>query len=116
MVLNNHPHLVHCCKYGIEADLKMIHVLYEPHAFPCWRNAYAAHTFERWRHQSRNDPLFPAVEINEINVRDYDNALGQMSRSVLFGTSDFVGRDVPILSTAELISRKDRGEDLTHVS
>ncbi|KAH9366738.1 hypothetical protein HPB48_008672 [Haemaphysalis longicornis] len=116
MVLRNHSHLAHCMTYGIECGLDMLSVLYAPHAYAYWRNAYAIHTLERYREEASYDPLPPSVEFNETNIRDLNNAFGEMSRSVLFGTSDFVPPDVPILSVAELTARKGRGEDLTYVS
>ncbi|XP_077548350.1 uncharacterized protein LOC144161579 [Haemaphysalis longicornis] len=116
MVLRNHSHLAHCMTYGIECGLDMLSVLYAPHASAYWRNAYAIHTLERYREEASYDPLPPSVEFNETNIRDLNNAFGEMSRSVLFGKSDFVPPDVPILSVAELTARKGRGEDLTYVS
>ncbi|KAH9382033.1 hypothetical protein HPB48_017249 [Haemaphysalis longicornis] len=115
MVRKNHSHLLHCLPYGLEGGGDMYSVLYAPHAYADWRNAYAIHTVERWRSDVLYDPLPPSVEFSETNIRDLNNAFGEMSRSVLFGTSDFVLPDVPILSVAELTARKDRGEDLTHV-
>ncbi|XP_077531681.1 uncharacterized protein LOC144144191 [Haemaphysalis longicornis] len=116
MVVENHPHLVHCMSSGLECGVDMIAALHDPHAYASWRSAYAVHTLDRWRRESLYDPLPPSSEIDEANVRHLDNALGQMSRSVLFGTSDFVPPDAPILSVAELVARKDRGEDLTYVN
>ncbi|XP_077541179.1 uncharacterized protein LOC144153406 [Haemaphysalis longicornis] len=116
MVRKNHSHLLHCLPYGLEGGGDMYSVLYAPHAYADWRNAYAIHTVERWRSDVLYDPLPPSVEFSETNIRDLNNAFGEMSRSVLFGTSEFVLPDVPILSVAELTARKDRGEDLTHAS
>ncbi|KAH9367228.1 hypothetical protein HPB48_022074 [Haemaphysalis longicornis] len=115
MVLRSHSHLVHCMPYRLECGDDMLLVLYAPHAYADWRNAYAIHTLDKWRERASYDPLPALVEFNETNIRDLDNAFGQMSRSVLFGTSDLVPPDVPILSVAELTARKDRGEDLTYV-
>ncbi|XP_049512876.1 uncharacterized protein LOC125940581 [Dermacentor silvarum] len=111
-ILEPRPHLVHRMYYGLETELDMLDVLYEPHAYPYWRNAFAIHFLSHYRMQSPYDPLH-AAPLNESNIRDYDNAFGQMARSVLFGTSDFVSPDAPVLSVAELAARKDRGEDLT---
>ncbi|XP_075526410.1 uncharacterized protein LOC142558138 [Dermacentor variabilis] len=111
-VLTTHPHLVHRMQYGIEGGLDMLGVLYEPHAYPYWRNAFTIHLYTFHRGESPHDPLHAAT-FNETNIRDLDNAFGQMARSVLFGTSAFVPPEAPILSVAELAARKDRGEDLT---
>ncbi|XP_050031413.2 uncharacterized protein [Dermacentor andersoni] len=111
-VLTTHPHLVHRMQYGIEGGLDMLGVLYEPHAYPYWRNAFTIHLYTFHRGESPYDPLHAAT-FNETNIRDLDNAFGQMARSVLFGTSAFVPLDAPVLSVAELAARKDRGEDLT---
>ncbi|KAL1468679.1 hypothetical protein MTO96_041323, partial [Rhipicephalus appendiculatus] len=75
--------------------------IYRPHFFPDWRNTYALHTLANRRESVPEDPLF-GVPLNETNIRDYDPAIGQMTRSVLFGTSDFVGQEAPVLSVAEL--------------
>ncbi|XP_077560862.1 uncharacterized protein LOC144175695 [Haemaphysalis longicornis] len=116
MVRRNHSHLVRCLPNGLEGDGHMWSVLYAPHAYADWRNMYAIHTIEKWRDSASYDPLPPYVGFSETNIRDLNNAFGELSRSVLFGTSDFVPPDVPILSVAELAAKKDRGEDLTHVS
>ncbi|KAL1469611.1 hypothetical protein MTO96_024906 [Rhipicephalus appendiculatus] len=109
-----HTHLVNRVHYGLETQLDMLGVLYEPHAYPYWRNIYAVHllAFHRW--ESPYDPLHNA-DLNETNIRDLDNVVGQMARSVIFGTSDFVHPDAPVLSVAELAARKDRGENLTRM-
>ncbi|KAH6923780.1 hypothetical protein HPB50_006717 [Hyalomma asiaticum] len=65
--------------------------------------------------EAPSDPLYD-IPLNESNIRDYDTALGQMARSVLFGTSDFVAPDAPILSVGELAARVDRGENITKMS
>ncbi|XP_065305704.2 uncharacterized protein [Dermacentor albipictus] len=109
-----HPHLVHRMHYGLETGLDMLGALYEPHAYPYWRNAFAIHLLARFRRESPYDALH-AAPFNETNIRDVDNAFGEMARSVLFGTSAFVPPEAPILSVAELAARKDRGEDLTSV-
>ncbi|XP_049512877.1 uncharacterized protein LOC125940582 [Dermacentor silvarum] len=111
-ILEPRPHLVHRMYYGLETELDMLGALYEPHAYPYWRNTFAVHFLSHFRGESPHDPLH-AAPLNESNIRDYDNAFGQMARSVLFGTSDFVSPDAPVLSVAELAARKDRGEDLT---
>ncbi|KAH7939335.1 hypothetical protein HPB52_011166 [Rhipicephalus sanguineus] len=107
-----HTHLVNRVYYGLETQVDMLSVLYEPHAYPYWRNAFAVHTSTFHRVDLPYDALHNA-EFTETNVRDLDNAFGEMARSVLFGTSDFVSPDSPVLSVAELSARKDRGEDLT---
>ncbi|XP_070396496.1 uncharacterized protein [Dermacentor albipictus] len=109
-----HPHLVHRMHYGLETGEDMLDVLYEPHAYPYWRNAFAIHLLSRFRWYMPFDALHGAA-FNEANIRDVDNAFGEMARSVLFGTSAFVPPEAPILSVAELAARKDRGEDLTSV-
>ncbi|XP_075526744.1 uncharacterized protein LOC142558502 [Dermacentor variabilis] len=111
-LLERHPHLVHRLHYGLETGLDMLSVLYEPHAYPYWRNAFAMNLLSQNRGESQHDPL-RAAAFNETNIRDLDNAFGQMSRSVLFGTSAFVPPDAPVLSVADLAARKDRGEELT---
>ncbi|KAL1437683.1 hypothetical protein MTO96_048711 [Rhipicephalus appendiculatus] len=88
--------------------------IFRPHSFPDWRNTYALHTLINHRELVPEDPLFD-VQLNETNIRDYDTAMGQMARSVIFGTSDFVGQDAPVLSVAELAAMKDRGVDLTQM-
>lgn len=107
-----HTHLFNRVYYGLETQVDMLSVLYEPHAYPYWRNVFAVHTSVVHRFDLPYDALHNA-EITEINVRNLDNAFGEMARSVLFGTSDFVSPDSPVLSVAELSARKDRGEDLT---
>ncbi|XP_072140436.1 uncharacterized protein [Dermacentor andersoni] len=112
VLLQPHPHLVHAMYYGLETGMDMLSVLYEPHAYPYWRNAFAVHFLWRSREESPHDALH-AAPFNETNIRDVDNVFGQMARSVLFGTSAFVPPDAPILTVAELAARMDRGEDLT---
>ncbi|KAH7975482.1 hypothetical protein HPB52_002113 [Rhipicephalus sanguineus] len=113
-LVHPHPHLVNHVRYGLETEVDMLHTLYEPHAYPHWRSAYAVHTlyFHRW--ESKHDPLHNA-ELNETTIRDLDTAMGEMARSVIFGTSDFVPPDAPVLSVAALAARKDRGENLTRI-
>ncbi|KAH6919572.1 hypothetical protein HPB50_029442 [Hyalomma asiaticum] len=101
--------------HGLETEIDMAFVLYEPHACPHWRNLLAVHILVHHRSQTQSDPLYN-VALNESNIRDYDTALGQMARSVLFGTSDFLAPDAPILSVAELAARVDRGENITKMS
>ncbi|XP_065305706.2 uncharacterized protein [Dermacentor albipictus] len=112
VLLERHPHLVHRMHYGLETGLNMLGVLYEPHAYPHWRHAFAMHLLSQNRGETPHDPL-RAAPFNETNIRDLDNAFGQMARSVLFGTSAFVTPDAAVLSVAELAARKDRGENLT---
>ncbi|KAL1430194.1 hypothetical protein MTO96_015310 [Rhipicephalus appendiculatus] len=88
--------------------------IYRPHFYPDWRNTYALHTLANHREHVPEDPLLD-VPLNETNIRDYDTAMGQMVRSVLFGTSDFVGPEAPVLSVAELAAMKARGIDLTRM-
>ncbi|KAL1469612.1 hypothetical protein MTO96_024907 [Rhipicephalus appendiculatus] len=111
-LIEPHMHLVNRVYYGLESGMDMLGALYEPHAHPYWRNIHAVHllAFHRW--ESPHDPLRNA-DLNETNIRDLDNVMGQMARSVIFGTSDFVPPDAPVRSVAELAARKDRGEDLT---
>ncbi|KAL3191477.1 hypothetical protein MRX96_059850 [Rhipicephalus microplus] len=82
--------------------------------FSNWRNTYALHTWVNHREVVPEDPL-NSVELNETNIRNYDTAMGQMARSVIFGTSEFVGPQAPILSVSELAAMKDRGGDLTQI-
>ncbi|KAK8758941.1 hypothetical protein V5799_003428 [Amblyomma americanum] len=114
-LFHKHPHLANRVYYGLEINLDMLHMMYEPHSYPDWRDAYAMHTFIFHRGESPYDPLHNG-DFNQTNIRDLDNAIGQMTRSVLFGTSDFVGPDVPVLSVTELASRKNNGEDLTRMT
>ncbi|KAK8785867.1 hypothetical protein V5799_007768 [Amblyomma americanum] len=107
-------HLVNCMSYNLEAGLDMLGVVFEPHGYPNWRDAFAVHSYIYHRGESPYDAL-KNKEFSLTNVRDLDNAMGQMTRSVLFGTSDFVDPDTPVLSVTELAARKDRGEDLTKV-
>ncbi|XP_077496327.1 uncharacterized protein LOC144107191 [Amblyomma americanum] len=111
-LVDKHPHLLNRMYSSLEISLDMIAMLYEPHAYPNWRDAYAMHTYISFRKQSQHDPLHNR-DLDTATIRDLDNAMGQMARSVLFGTSDFVGPDVPVVSFEELAARKDRGEDLT---
>ncbi|KAH7975481.1 hypothetical protein HPB52_002112 [Rhipicephalus sanguineus] len=113
-LIEPHAHLVNRVKYGLETGMDMLGVLYEPHAYPYWRNAFAVHLLAFHRAESPHDPLRNA-DLNETNIRDLDNAMGQMARSVIFGTSDFVPPDAPVRSVAELVARKDRGENLAMV-
>ncbi|KAH8038114.1 hypothetical protein HPB51_022348 [Rhipicephalus microplus] len=88
--------------------------LYLPHFIPDWRNAYALHTLVNHRGYVPQDPLF-GVGLNETNIRDYDTAFGQMARSVLFGTSDFVDHEAAVLSVAQLATMKHHGIDSTQI-
>ncbi|KAH8029820.1 hypothetical protein HPB51_004855 [Rhipicephalus microplus] len=111
-LIEPHAHLINRERYGLETQMYMLGALYEPHAYPYWRNIRAVHLLAFHRGEAPLDPLQNA-ELNETNIRDLDNVMGQMARSVIFGTSDFVPPDAPVLSVAELAARKDRGEDLT---
>ncbi|XP_065283790.1 uncharacterized protein [Dermacentor albipictus] len=106
------PHLFHRMYHGLETY--MLPDIYLPHFIPYWRNAYAMHTLINHRHHVKEDPLY-GQELNETTIRDYDTALGQMVRSVLFGTSDFVAPDARVLNVTELAAMKDRGDDLTRM-
>ncbi|KAH6919570.1 hypothetical protein HPB50_029440 [Hyalomma asiaticum] len=101
--------------YGLETETDMLGIMYGPHSCPHWRNILAVHILVRHRIEAPSDPLYD-IPLNESNIRDYDTALGQMARSVLFGTSDFVAPDAPILSVAELAARVDRGQNITKMS
>ncbi|XP_037570577.2 uncharacterized protein LOC119452650 [Dermacentor silvarum] len=105
-------HLFHRMYHGLETY--MLPGVYLPHFIPDWRNAYAMHTLVNYRNDVKGDPLI-GQELNETNIRNYDTALGQMARSVLFGTSDFVAPDARLLNVTELAAMKDRGEDLTRM-
>ncbi|XP_075724418.1 uncharacterized protein LOC142767080 [Rhipicephalus microplus] len=105
------PHMFHHVDHGLHTHPFGI---YRPHYFPDWRNAYALHTIFNHRYIVPEDPL-NNVELNETTLRDYDTAMGEMARSVIFGTSDFVGPEAPVLSVAELAAMKDRGIDLTQM-
>ncbi|KAL3195741.1 hypothetical protein MRX96_045545 [Rhipicephalus microplus] len=111
-LIEPHAHLINRERYGLETQMYMLGALYEPHAYPYWRNIRAVHLLAFHRGEAPLDPLQNA-ELNETNIRDLDNVMGQMARSVIFGTSDFVPPDASVLSVAELAARKDRGEDLT---
>ncbi|XP_075560021.1 uncharacterized protein LOC142591603 [Dermacentor variabilis] len=106
------PHLFRRVYYGLETHMGP--AIYLPHSAPDWRYMYAAHTLVNHRGYDVGDPLF-GVRLNETNIRDYDTAMGQMARSVLFGTSDFVAPGAPVLNVTELAARTDRGEDLTRM-
>ncbi|XP_065311055.1 uncharacterized protein [Dermacentor albipictus] len=112
VLLQPHSHLVHRPHYGLESGLDKLGALYEPHGYPYWRNVFAIHLLWRSRWGLASDAAH-GVTLNETNIRDVDNAFGEMARSVLFGTSAFVPPEAPVLSVAELAARKDRGEDLT---
>ncbi|KAL3191466.1 hypothetical protein MRX96_059842 [Rhipicephalus microplus] len=105
------PHMFHHVDHGLHTHPFGI---YRPHYFPDWRNTYALHTIFNHRYIVPEDPL-NNVELNETTLRDYDTAMGEMARSVIFGTSDFVGPEAPVLSVAELAAMKDRGIDLTQM-
>ncbi|KAH6942559.1 hypothetical protein HPB50_007862 [Hyalomma asiaticum] len=111
-LLEKRPHLFHGVCNGIVTHA--LPDIFMSHYFPDWRNAYALHTLINHRGYARDDPLF-GVDLNETNIRDYDTALGQMARSVLFGTSDFVGPEAPVLNVSQLAALKDHGKDLTHM-
>ncbi|KAH7950060.1 hypothetical protein HPB49_019153 [Dermacentor silvarum] len=111
-LVDKRPHLFQRMYHGFETH--MLPAVYLPHFIPDWRNAYALHTLVNHRGADEGDPLF-GVALNETNIRDYDTAMGQMARSVLFGTSDFVAPGAPVLNVSELAARKDRGEDLTRM-
>ncbi|KAH6932769.1 hypothetical protein HPB50_014878 [Hyalomma asiaticum] len=112
VLVEPHPHLGHRMYHGLESETDMLGMVYGPHAYPHWRNIFAVHTLYGFRGEVPTDPLYK-VTLNESNIRDYDTPLGQMARSVLFGTSDFVPPHAPILSVAELAARVDRGENIT---
>ncbi|KAH9366879.1 hypothetical protein HPB48_000251 [Haemaphysalis longicornis] len=86
--------------YGLACGVYMFSVLYAPDAYAYWRNAYSIHPLERGRHEAFYDPVPLYFEFNEANILDLNSAFGQMSRSDLFGTSDFVQPIVAILSVA----------------
>ncbi|XP_065283718.1 uncharacterized protein [Dermacentor albipictus] len=111
-LVDKRPHLFHRMTHGLETY--MLPAIYLPHFIPDWRNAYAMHTLINHRHLAKEDPLI-GQELNETTIRDYDTALGQMVRSVLFGTSDFVAPDARLLNVTELAAMKDRGDDLTRM-
>ncbi|KAL3191469.1 hypothetical protein MRX96_059844 [Rhipicephalus microplus] len=104
-------HLFHHVEEGLHTHPFGI---YRPHFFSNWRNTYALHTWVNHREVVPEDPL-NSVELNETNIRNYDTAMVQMARSVVFGTSEFVGPQAPILSVSELAAMKDRGGDLTQI-
>ncbi|KAK8787672.1 hypothetical protein V5799_022552 [Amblyomma americanum] len=51
------PHLLNRMYNSLEISLDMISMLYESHAYPNWRDAYAMHTYVSFRKQSEHDPL-----------------------------------------------------------
>ncbi|KAL1416936.1 hypothetical protein MTO96_027377 [Rhipicephalus appendiculatus] len=110
--VDKRAHLFHRVYDGLHTY--SLPAIYLPHFIPDWRNAYALHTLVNHRRYVPEDPLF-GVDLNEMNIRDYDTAMGQMARSVLFGTSDFVDQEAPVLSVAELAAMKNRGIDLTQM-
>ncbi|CAN8012182.1 unnamed protein product, partial [Ixodes pacificus] len=101
-ILRPHGHLVHRSYRRLAVGMYLFDLLYVPGTWPQWRKeAVAVHLFVHHRGGNSGDPL-NGVPIDENNVLRYDTAAGQMARSVLFGTTDFVESGTDVLNVSVL--------------
>ncbi|CAN7999418.1 unnamed protein product, partial [Ixodes hexagonus] len=100
-ILIPHQHLVHRSYRSFGVATYLLDWLYVPKLWLDWTLATAVHLFVHHRGGNKRDPLKDAP-VNETNVGLYDTAIGEMARSVLYGTKKFVEAGAQVLNLSLL--------------
>ncbi len=86
-----YPHLVNVEKTSLNRpNFKELDKIWGPNSFD-WQMNYAVHIWYRlWKDMS---PYYKGVEPNSENIKTWNATFGEMARSILYGTRDFISSD-----------------------